>query len=145
MAPSVDSVRELTDLVAAKAGPAAYKELEEITAYAQSKDETVGEKLSTWDVTFWSERYKEEKYAVTEEELRPYFALPAVLDGMFGLVERIFNVEVKAADGEVEVWNEDVSFYNVYDKATEKHIASFFLDPYSRPADKRGGAWVSIP
>jgi len=144
MAPSVDSVRELTDLVAAKAGPAAYKELEEITAYAQSKDETVGEKLSTWDVTFWSERYKEEKYAVTEEELRPYFALPAVLDGMFGLVERIFNVEVKAADGEVEVWNEDVSFYNVYDKATEKHIASFFLDPYSRPADKRGGAWMDV-
>jgi len=59
-------------------------------------------------------------------------------------VERIFNVEVKAADGEVEVWNEDVSFYNVYDKATEKHIASFFLDPYSRPADKRGGAWMDV-
>jgi oligopeptidase A len=45
---------------------------------------------------------------MTEEELRPYFALPAVLDGMFGLLNRLFNIDVKAADGEAEVWNEDV-------------------------------------
>ena len=149
MAPSVDSVSELTDLVAEKAGPAAYKELEEITDYARSKggdeySEAVLEKLAPWDVTFWSERFKEEKFAITEEELRPYFALPAVLEGMFSLVERIFSVEVKPADGEAEVWNEDVQFFNVYDKENQKQIASFYLDPYSRPADKRGGAWMDV-
>ena len=149
MAPSVESVRELTDLIAAKAGPAAFKELEEITAYARSKggdeySESNLEKLAPWDVTFWSERFKEDKFAVTEEELRPYFALPAVLDGMFSLVERIFSIEVKPADGEAEIWNGDVQFFNVYDKDSKKQIASFYLDPYSRPADKRGGAWMDV-
>jgi len=149
MAPTVESVAELTDLIAAKAGPAAYTELEEITTYARSKggDEYAEDKLAKlmpWDVTFWSERFKEEKYAVTEEELRPYFALPAVLDGMFELVKRIFGVVVKPADGEAEVWNEDVRYFNVYDVDTNVHIASFFLDPYSRPADKRGGAWMDV-
>ena len=147
MAPSVESVSELTDLIAAKAVPAAKKELEEITALAKEKggDEYASiEKLEPWDVTFWSERLKESKFDMTDEELRPYFALPAVLDGMFGLLSRIFDVEVKAADGEVEVWNPDVRFFKIFDNESGKHIASFFLDPYSRPADKRGGAWMDV-
>ena len=97
-----------------------------------------------WDVTFWSERLKESKFSITEEELRPYFALPSVLDGMFKLVEKIFGVEVKRADGDAEVWNDDVQFFKIYDMESKKHIASFFLDPYSRPADKRGGAWMDV-
>lgn len=148
MAPSVESVEELTDLMAAKAVPAAKKELEEITALAREKggdeySEDKLEKLQPWDVTFWSERLKESKFDMTEEELRPYFALPAVLDGMFGLVDRIFNVSVKSADGEAEVWNKDVRFFKIFDNVTGRHIASFFLDPYSRPEDKRGGAWMA--
>ena len=149
MAPSVDSVRELTDLIADKALPAAEKELEEITAFARANggdeySEANLEKLMPWDLTFWSERLKESKFDLTAEELRPYFALPAVLDGMFGLVKRIFDIEVKRADGEAEVWNDDVQFFKVFDGSSGKHIASFFLDPYSRPADKRGGAWMDV-
>ncbi|KAG7341793.1 oligopeptidase A [Nitzschia inconspicua] len=147
MAPSVESVEELTDLIAEKAVPAAKKELEEITALAkeQGGEEYANiDKLEPWDVTFWSERLKESKFDMTEEELRPYFALPAVLDGMFGLLNRIFDVTVKSADGEVEVWNKDVRFFKIFDNESGKHIASFFLDPYSRPADKRGGAWMDV-
>uniref|UniRef100_A0A6U6EF43 oligopeptidase A n=1 Tax=Odontella aurita TaxID=265563 RepID=A0A6U6EF43_9STRA len=149
MAPTVEAVTELTDLVAEKAIPAAKKELAEITDLARSVGgddyaEDSLEKLQPWDVTFWSERLKEKKFDLTEEELRPYFALPAVLDGMFGLVKRIFNIEVTAADGEAEVWNDDVRFFKVNDVETGKHIASFYLDPYSRPADKRGGAWMDV-
>lgn len=146
MAPSVDAVTELTDLMAEKAVPAAKKELEEICALAKEKG---GEqyadmdKLAPWDVTFWSERLKESKFDMTDEELRPYFALPAVLDGMFGLIDRIFNISVKAADGEAEVWDKDVRFFKLYDNDTGKHVASFYLDPYSRPANKRGGAWMA--
>lgn len=148
MAPSVESVRELTDLMAEKAVPAAKKELAEITALAREKGgeayaEDKLEKLAPWDVTFWSERLKESKFDMTDEELRPYFALPAVLDGMFGLVDRIFNVSVKPADGDAEVWNSDVRFFKIFDNDTGKHIASFFLDPYSRPENKRGGAWMA--
>jgi oligopeptidase A len=147
MAPSVKAVEELTDLIAEKAVPAAKKELAEITALAKEQggeDYANIEKLEPWDVTFWSERLKESKFDMTEEELRPYFALPAVLDGMFGLLSRLFDVDVKAADGEVEVWNPDVRFFKIFDKESGKHIASFFLDPYSRPADKRGGAWMDV-
>lgn len=149
MAPSVDSVKELSNLILDKALPAAERELEEITAFARANggeeySEDKLEKLMPWDTTFWSERLKESKFDLKEEELRPYFALDSVLGGMFGLVERIFNVEVKKADGEAEVWNPDVSFFKVFDKDTGKHIASFFLDPYSRPADKRGGAWMDV-
>jgi oligopeptidase A len=148
MAPSVQAVTDLTDLVAEKAIPAAKKELAEITALAREQggveyDEAKLEKLGPWDVTFWSERLKESKFDMTDEELRPYFALPAVLDGLFGLVDRIFDIEVKAADGDAEVWHPDVRFFNVFDKDSGKHIASFFLDPYSRPENKRGGAWMS--
>jgi len=147
MAPSVKAVEELSDLILEKALPAAEKELAEITSLAKEKGGPTYEsldKLMPWDTTFWSERLKESKFDMTEEELRPYFALPNVLDGMFGLVERIFNIEVKPADGTAEVWHPDVQFFNVYDKDTQEHIASFYLDPYSRPADKRGGAWMDV-
>jgi oligopeptidase A len=113
MAPSVEAVSELSDLIAEKAIPAAMRELEEITTMARQQggddysEETL-EKLQPWDTSFWSERLKESKFELKEEETRPYFSLPAVLDGMFSLVSRIFNVEVKAADGDAEVWNPDV-------------------------------------
>lgn len=150
MAPSVESVAELSNLIKDKALPAAYKELDEITAYARANggDEysTANlEKLMPWDVTFWSERLKESKFELKEEELRPYFALPNVLQGMFDLVDRLFDISVKQADpDEVQVWHPDVSFYKVFDNASGDHIASFYLDPYSRPADKRGGAWMDV-
>ncbi len=144
MAPSVEAVRELTDLIAAKALPAAEKELAEITALAQEKGGDEYSELKHWDVTYWSERLKESKFELTEEETRPYFALPAVLDGMFQLVSRIFDIEVQSADGEEQVWHPDVRFFKVFDKESGKHIASFFLDPYSRPENKRGGAWMNV-
>jgi len=148
MASTVEEVTALSNLIADKAVPAAKKELEEVTALARKEggDEySVDnlEKLEPWDVTFWSERLKESKFDMTQEELRPYFALPSVLDGMFGLLKRLFDVDVKAADGEAEVWNEDVRFFKIFDAKTDKHVASFFLDPYSRPETKRGGAWLA--
>jgi oligopeptidase A len=147
MAPSIQSVTELADLIVKTALPAAQKELEEITAFAREKDglPPSEEKLQPWDVSFWSERLKESKFEITEEETRPYFALPAVLQGMFALVERLFNVRVvEAAAGEVEVWHEDVQFFKVYDKSTNEQMAGFYLDPYSRPENKRGGAWMDV-
>lgn len=147
MAPSVAAVAELSNLIAEKALPAAKKELAEILALAKEMQPDVYgdvEKLMPWDTTYFSERLKEKKFDLTEEELRPYFALPNVLQGLFGLVERIFNIRVKTADGEAEVWHPDVRFFNVYDGDSDKHIASFYLDPYSRPENKRGGAWMDV-
>ena len=93
------------------------------------------------DVGFWAERLREAKYAYTEEELRPYFPLPQVLNGLFALIERLFGVRVEAADGAAPVWHADVRFFAIKDKAGAP-VAYFYLDPYSRPAEKRGGAWM---
>lgn len=148
MAPDVQSVADLSNLILEKALPAAEKELAAATALAREVggdeySEANLEKLMPWDSSFWVERLKEKTFDLKEEELRPYFALDAVLDGLFGLIDRIFGVEVREANGKAEVWHPDVKFFEIYDKESGEHIASFFLDPYSRPADKRGGAWMA--
>jgi oligopeptidase A len=101
------------------------------------------EQLNLWDVAYYSERLREKDYEFQEEELRPYFALPNVLDGLFSLAERLFNVKIVAADGTAQVWHPDVRFFNIIDKSNNEYIASFYLDPYSRPGEKRGGAWMN--
>lgn len=96
--------------------------------------------IQLWDVTYWAERLKEAKYSISDEELRPYFALPNVLDGLFKLAKKLYDVDIVAADGQVPVWDKDVRFFEVRKEGKPK--AYFYLDPYSRPAEKRGGAWM---
>jgi oligopeptidase A len=138
----VGAVLELTEMLREKAMPAAVKELEELTAFAKEQG-FVGE-LELWDIPFWSERLRENQYEFEEEELKAYFPFPSVLNGLFSLANRLFGVTIEAADGEAQVWHKDVRFFKVKDDKTGEYIASFFLDPYSRPAEKRGGAWVDI-
>jgi len=143
MADSVEAVDELTDMLREKAYPAAVKELAQLLEFAKESG-FEGDELALWDTTFWSERQSEKLFEFEEEELRPYFALPNVLDGLFGLCKRIFGVDIVRADGEATVWHEDVQFFKVLDETSGEHIASFFLDPYSRPETKRGGAWMDV-
>ena len=140
MAPSVQAVEDLSDMLLSKSRAAAVRDLEEVRAFARSQGEK--NELQLWDVTYWSERLREKQYEYSEEELKPYFPLPAVLDGLFALCTRLFGVRIQSADGEAQVWHDEVRFFKIYDEATGEHVASFFLDPYSRPATKRGGAWM---
>ncbi len=142
MAPSVSAVMELTAMLREKSLPAAQRDLTELRAFA--KTQGFDEEIALWDIPFWSERLREKQYQFQEEELRVYFALPSVLDGMFGLANRLFGVTIEAADGQTQVWNPDVRFFNIKDDSTGEHIASFYLDAYSRPAEKRGGAWMDV-
>lgn len=141
MAPNVDAVKALLEELRRVSYDAANKELEELKAFAASKGAKEASDLKHWDIAFWSERQREEKFAFSAEELRPYFPLPQVLDGLFGLAKRLFGVTIKAADGQAPVWHEDVRYFQVADE-TGNAIAYFYLDPYSRPAEKRGGAWM---
>jgi oligopeptidase A len=138
MAPDVEAVERLLEELRRVSVDAARHELAELAEFARGRGESA--ELAHWDVAFWAERLREERYAYSEEELRPYFPLPVVLEGLFGLAQRLFGVEIRAADGEVPVWHEDVRFFRVYAEGGE--IAAFYLDPYSRPAEKRGGAWM---
>ncbi len=141
MAPSVEAVDKLLEELRLTSYDAAQKELAELKEFAASKNAPEAKDLKNWDVTFWAERQREEKFDFTQEELRPYFPLPQVLDGLFGLVKRLFNVSVTPADGKAPIWHENVRYFQIADE-TGNPIAYFYLDPYSRPAEKRGGAWM---
>ncbi|HCF29571.1 MAG TPA: peptidase M3 [Cyanobacteria bacterium UBA11049] len=141
MAPSYDAVEALHEELRRASYDAAKKEFEELKAFAASKGAPEASDLKHWDVSYWAERQREEKFAFSDEELRPYFPLPQVLNGLFDLVKRIFGVTVTAADGQAPVWHEDVRYFQIADETGEA-ISYFYLDPYSRPAEKRGGAWM---
>ncbi|MBD2339448.1 M3 family metallopeptidase [Calothrix sp. FACHB-156] len=143
MAPDVEAVEALLEELRRVSYDAAIKDLAELKAFAAAKGAKEAEDLKHWDISFWAERQREEKFSFTAEELRPYFPLPQVLDGLFGLVNRLFGVTVTPADGQAPVWHEDVRYFQIADE-TGAPIAYFYLDPYSRPAEKRGGAWMDI-
>ena len=141
MAKDVPSVEKLLEELRQASYNAAVKDLEKLKAFAQNKAAVEAENLQHWDINFWAERQREEQFAFTSEQLRPYFPLPQVLDGLFGLVKRLFGVTVTPADGQAPIWHKDVRYFQIADKYGEP-IAYFYLDAYSRPAEKRGGAWM---
>ena len=143
MAPNVAAVEALLEELRQASYDAAVKDLEALKAFAATKKAPEAEDLQHWDTSFWAERQREAKFAFTAEELRPYFPLPQVLDGLFGLVQRLFGVTVTPADGQAPVWHENVRYFQIADE-TGSPLAYFYLDPYSRPSEKRGGAWMDI-
>ena len=90
---------------------------------------------------FWAERLREQRFQFSEEELRPYFPHERVLQGLFELIQRLFGVRIEPADAEASRWHPDVRYFKVLDESGTQ-IAGFFYDPYSRPENKRGGAWM---
>jgi oligopeptidase A len=142
MAPDVAAVEALLEELRVKARPAAERELAAMAEHARAAGAPEADELMPWDRAFWSERLREARYDYTDEELRPYFPLPKVLKGMFALADRLFGVRVEDATGSEPGWHEDVRYFVLRDHAGEQ-VASFFMDPYSRPADKRGGAWMN--
>eukprot|EP00879_Flechtneria_rotunda_P025409 GHRR01027001.1.p1 GENE.GHRR01027001.1~~GHRR01027001.1.p1 ORF type:complete len:242 (+),score=95.30 GHRR01027001.1:106-726(+) len=136
---TLDRAEQLLEELRSSSIAAAETDLTDVKAHAAASGFTAD--LLWWDVAFWAERLREAKYDLKDEELRPYFALPAVLDGLFQVAKRLFDVDVVAADGAVPVWHPDVRFFKVMQGDAPK--AYFYLDPYSRPAEKRGGAWMA--
>jgi oligopeptidase A len=141
MAPGVEAVDKLLGELRAAALPRARTEHAELTAYARDKSGDPKLELALWDVPFWAERLREERYAYSDEELRPYFSLPRVLEGLFATAKQLFDVDIRPADRDATVWDPNVRFFRVAD-ASGRDVAGFYLDPYSRPENKRGGAWM---
>ncbi len=113
---------------------------EEITAL-EAFAETVGlGDLEPWDVSFVAEKLRQRDFDFDEEELRPYFPLNQVLDGLFSITQDTFGVTVTRRDNP-EVWHPDVEYYDLHD-AEGTHLGSFYADWFPRE-DKRGGAWMN--
>ncbi len=141
MAPSVDAVTQLLEELRQSSYSAAQGDLETLKVFASEQGAAEGKDLKLWDVSFWSERQREAKFEFNAEELRPYFPLPRVLEGLFELAQRLFGVVISAAEEKAPVWHPDVQYFQV-NREDGTAIAHFYLDPYSRPAEKRGGAWM---
>jgi oligopeptidase A len=137
MAESPAEVENFLLDLAAKAKPHAEAELSELKSYAKKRDGL--EDFQPWDSAYYTEKLKEEKLGFSEEEVRPYFPAPQVIQGMFALVERIYGVSIEKIDG-IATWHPDVTTYALKEKDGAE-IGLFYLDPYARQ-DKRGGAWM---
>ena len=99
-----------------------------------------GHPLAPWDIAYWAEKQRLALFDFDEEELRPYFALPKVMDGLFEITRRLFGILVIEKLG-APVWHPDVHFYEIRDEASGAHLGSFYSDFYPRE-NKRGGAWM---
>ncbi len=122
--------------LAERAKPFARKDWAELTDFARERLHI--EALESWDVAFVSERLQQERYAFSEQEVREYFPLARVREGLFGLVERLFGLHVVAAAA--PAWHPEVSFHEIRDREGAR-VGQFYLDLFARPG-KRGGAWM---
>jgi len=139
MADDIAAVDRLTARLREAARPAAEREHAALADFARLHGQ--GEPLMPWDIAFWSEQMRKARFDFDDETLRPYLQFPRVLEALFELAYRLFGVSIQPADGQTPVWHPDVRFFEIRD-ADGSPRASFFLDPYSRPETKRGGAWM---
>jgi oligopeptidase A len=137
MANSVEEVDTFLTNFAQKSKPFALKDWEELTEFAKSELAIV-DGLEPWDIAFASEKLKQERYAFSENELKQYFPLPKVLEGLFGVIQTLFGVKIEKAN--LPTWHADVQSFEVKN-ASGNTAAYFYLDPYAR-SGKRGGAWM---
>ena len=98
------------------------------------------EQLQAWDVGYYAEKLKLQKYSISQEQLRPYFPMDKVLQGLFSITSRLFDFQITEID-EFDTWHSDVKLFQI--SRDDKVIARFYLDPFAR-ANKRGGAWMDV-
>ena len=136
MATSPEEVVHFLRDLARRSLPQARRDIKELKAFAKEK---LGiDDPQSWDLTYASEKLREAKYAYSDQEVKQYFTEPAVFNGLFGLVQKLFNIRI--VPDTAPVWHPDVKFFRIENASGEK-LAQFYMDLYARP-NKRGGAWM---
>ncbi len=139
MARSTDEVMAFLNDLAERSVTQARRELDELRSFARAEHGV--DDIQPWDLAYWSEKLRQHRYAITQEELRPYFPVDRVIPGMFAVAERLFGIRIEESD-DVDTWHPDVRFYRITDPQGRPR-AQFFLDPFARQK-KRGGAWMDV-
>lgn len=139
MARSTEAVYQLLDQLRDAYSPALKAEMDELTAFA-SKYEGKPVTVNPWDYSYYSNKLKAEKYSFDEEELRPYFPLNKVIDGVFGFANKMYGVNFTPTDS-VDVYHPDVNAYKVTD-ADGSYLGILYTDFFPRDS-KRPGAWMT--
>jgi oligopeptidase A len=132
MAPSNEAVFDFLRQLARVARPAAQREFAELEAFA-------GRRLNAWDVGYYAEKLQASLFSITQEELRPYFPLPRVLEGLFSVAEKLFGVKIVERAG-IPMYHPDARFFEIQDAGGQAR-AGFYLDACAR-SKKRAGAWM---
>ncbi len=135
MATSPAQVIKFLDDLAQRARPFAENDLAELRAFA--KTELGLDQLEAWDITYASEKLREQRYAFSEQEVKLYFPEHKVVGGLFRLIQSMFGVEIRPDDS--PLWHPDVKFYRI--EKNGQLIGQFYIDLYARNG-KRGGAWM---
>ncbi len=137
MADTPEQVLEFLQDLAVRAKPQAERDLAELQAFA--REQYGAEELAPWDIAYYSEKLRQHRYAISQEELRAYFPQPQVVAGLFTVAERLFGIRFEP-ESEVPVWHPEVQGYRLLDAEGELR-GRFYLDLYAR-SGKRGGAWM---
>ncbi len=137
MANETDEVIGFLKDLAQQSKSIAEAEFTELKTFAQAEYKI--DSLNAWDIAYYSEKLKQSKYQFSQEDLRPYFPVPLVLEGLFAVVEKLYGLSISEINN-VPRWHEDVSFFEIKDNTGEIR-GSFYLDLYARNS-KRGGAWM---
>ncbi len=137
MAHTTQQVFDFLYDLARRSRPIAQQEFNELTAFA--REQFAVDQLEAWDIGYYSEKLREHTYAITEEELKPYFPETRVIPGMFEVVKRLYGITITQID-HVDTWHSSVRFYEIRDEQHQLR-GQFYLDLYARE-NKRGGAWM---
>ncbi len=135
MAETPEQVLTFLRDLAKQSKPFAARDLEQLQAYATEQG---CPELKSWDVGFYGEKLREQRYSVSQETLRAYFPIDKVLSGLFDIVHTLYGIDIVELKG-FDTWHPDVRLFEI--KENGQHIGRFFFDLYAR-ANKRGGAWM---
>ncbi|MAX52084.1 MAG: oligopeptidase A [Methylophaga sp.] len=137
MAQSPEQVMDFLNDLAERSKPIAIKEFEELKAFAK---ETAGmDELQAWDVTYFAEKLRQQRYSISQEELKPYFPEDKVVNGLFAVVNRLYGLVISERT-DIDTWHKDVRFFEIRESNGNLR-GQFYLDLYARQ-HKRGGAWM---
>ena len=124
--------------------------MEAVRRYKEEKTGKPVEKLSPWETAYWSEKRRRELYSFDEEDLRPYYSVEKVMDGLFSIYSGLYGITVtprptvafkpgesgEVPEGAVEVWHPDVLFYELHDAESGEHLGSFYADWHPRDSKR---------
>ncbi len=137
MAKSSEQVLHFLNDLTKRAHPQALEEFKALQLFA--KDVYQMEHVEPWDIAYLSEKKKISSYAISEEELRPYFPLPRVMDGLFSIIHKLYGMTIEEVT-DVDVWHPEVACYQVLDEKNQVR-GYLYADLFARQ-NKRGGAWM---
>ncbi len=120
------------------------EEMESLKLWKAEQTNTEPSLMKPWEVSYWAEKRRKAEYDFDDEVLRPYFPLPQVMEGMFDIVSKLYNIRIEEREtGEdIEVWHPECKFYDLFDRETNELLGSFYADWHPRES-KRGGAWMN--